>query len=38
MLAEVEVGRPPEDPDLFADNYGGDFIEIEPLDPEDKTP
>ena len=32
LIAEVEVDRPPEDTALFADRYGGDFVEIAPLD------
>jgi len=38
LVAEVEVDRQPDDPALFADDYGGDFIQIEPLDPEEETP
>ena len=38
LVAEAEVDRPPGDPALFADDYGGDFIETEPLDPEEETP
>ena len=37
LVAEVEVDDHPEDPALFADQYGGDFIETEPLDPEEET-
>jgi len=37
LVAEVEVKRPPDDPARFADDYGGDFIEIEPFDPEEET-
>lgn len=38
LVAEVEVDRQPGAPALFADDYGGDFIEIEPNDPEEETP
>ena len=38
LVAEVEVDDHTEDPALFADQYGGDFIETEPLDPEEETP
>ena len=37
LMAEVEIERPPEDIAQFADRYGGDFIETEPLDPEEET-
>ena len=38
LLAEVEVDRGPEDPLLFADDYGGDFIQTEPVDSEEEAP
>ena len=38
LVAELEVDERPDDPTLFADQYGGDFIEIEPLDPKEETP
>jgi hypothetical protein len=30
LVAEVEVDQEPEDPQDFADRYGGDTIEISP--------
>jgi len=30
LVAEVEVESSPEDPQDFADQYGGDFIEVTP--------
>ena len=30
LVAEVEVESSPEDPQDFADQYGGDFIEVAP--------
>ena len=36
LVAEVEIDNVPEDVGRFADDYGGDFIEIEPFDPEEE--
>lgn len=33
LVAEIETDVFPEDPQQFADEYGGDFIEIAPLNP-----
>ena len=33
LVAEVEVDQLPEDEAAFADAYGGDIIEILPMDP-----
>ena len=33
LVAEVEVDQLPEDEAAFADEYGGDIIEISPMDP-----
>jgi len=27
LIAEIEVDKPPEDPQALADEYGGDFIQ-----------
>jgi hypothetical protein len=34
LVAEVEVDRRPEDEAAFADEYGGDIIEVAPTDSE----
>jgi len=36
LVAEVEVNQQPSDAEEFANNYGGDFIETEPRDPEEQ--
>ena len=36
LIAAVEVDQLPGDPEKFANDYGGDFIETEPLDPEEE--
>ena len=33
LVAEVEVDEPPEDDAAFADEFGGDIIEVSPMDP-----
>ena len=33
LVAEVEADQPPEDEASFADEFGGDIIEIEPEIP-----
>ena len=38
LIAEVEVDRAPEDPLLFPDHYGGDFIQTQPVDSEEEAP
>ena len=30
QVAEIEVDKPPEDPQAFADEYDGDFIDSAP--------
>ena len=35
LVAEVETDRFPEDPLAFADQYGGDFIEVDNRGGED---
>jgi len=35
LVAEIETDTLPEDPQGFADEYGGDFIEIAPPNPGD---
>jgi hypothetical protein len=35
LIAEVEVDQPPDDEAAFADEYGGDIIELAPTDSED---
>jgi hypothetical protein len=34
LVAEVEADRRPEDEAAFADEYGGDIIEVAPIDSE----
>ena len=34
LVAEVEVDQPPDDETAFADEYGGDIIEVAPTDSE----
>ncbi len=34
LVAEVEVDQRPEDETAFADEYGGDIIEVAPTDSE----
>jgi hypothetical protein len=34
LVAEVETDQRPEDEAAFADQYGGDIIEIAPADPD----
>jgi len=34
LVAEVEVDQRPEDEAAFADEYGGDIIEVAPIDSE----
>jgi hypothetical protein len=36
LIAEVEVDQEPEDPQEFADQYGGDFIEVAPSEASDE--
>ena len=33
LVAAVETDELPEDPQSFADQYGGDFIEVASVDP-----
>lgn len=33
LVAEIETDTLPEDAQAFADEYGGDFIEVAPVDP-----
>jgi hypothetical protein len=33
LVAEVEVDQRPEDEAAFADEYGGDIIEVSPVNP-----
>ena len=33
LVAETETDTLPEDSQAFADEYGGDFIEVAPVDP-----
>lgn len=33
LIAEVETDEPLEDEAAFADDYGGDIIEVSPTDP-----
>jgi hypothetical protein len=35
LVAEVEADQPPEDEAAFADQFGGDIIELAPTDSED---
>jgi hypothetical protein len=35
LVAEIETDALPEDDQAFADEYGGDFIEVAPVDPGD---
>ena len=37
LVAEIETDALPEDPQAFADEYGGDFIEVAPVDPERRS-
>ena len=33
LVAEIETDTLPEDAQAFADDYGGDFIEVASMDP-----
>ncbi len=36
LVAEIEIEKWPDDPARLADDHGGDFVELDPLDPEEE--
>jgi len=37
LVAEIEIEKWPDDPARLADDHGGDFVKLDPLDPEVET-